>query len=140
MKIHIRMFDVLDRVAKSHCISDVEWAAAAEIRRPTIPELRRISRVSAAGIKDPRIRRACTMEKIIQLFAGLNKVIGSAVLNAELRNDLAIEYDQNLRLQLLLLMLKDAEKEKKDRAETMLKSVLDLFDTFPVNHKAVAMG
>jgi len=124
MKINIRVFDMLNSIARRHHITDVEWAAASQIRRPTIPELRRISRVTLAAIDDPGIKRACTLEKILQLYAGLSIVVGSAVLNAALKTYLETESDQDIRLQLLILILKDARQDKKDEAEAMLKSVL----------------
>lgn len=125
MKINIRVFEMLDHIAKGHHITDVAWAGASRIRRPTIPELRRISRVTAAAIDHAGIKRACTLEKILKLCAGLRIKIGNAIVNATLKNYLATESDQDIRLQLLILILQDANKEKKDEAEVLLQSLLD---------------
>jgi hypothetical protein len=124
MKINIKVFDMLDSLARLHYISDVEWAAASQIRRPTIPELRRISRVNLTAADAPGIKRACTLEKILQLHSGLSIKIGHTILNTALKKYLETEADQDIRLQLLILILKNATKEKKDEAERMLKSVL----------------
>ena len=124
MKTNIKMFDMLDSLAKIHGLSDVAWAAASQIRRPTIPELRRISRVTLTAIEDAGIKRACTLEKILRLHSGLSIKIGYPLVNAALQNYLATESNQDLRLQLLILILRDAAPEKKDQAEALLKSVL----------------
>jgi hypothetical protein len=124
MKINVRVFDMLDSIAKRHHISDVNWAEASRIRRPTIPELRRISKVTAAAGDFTGIKRACTLEKILQLYAGLSAQIGSAIINRALKDYLNTESDQNIRLQLLLLILQDARQEQKDEAEALLKSML----------------
>ena len=124
MKISIRVFDMLDRIAKGHHLSDVGWAEASEIRRPTIPELRRVSRAISTACYDPGIKRACTLEKVLKLSAGLRIKVGNAIVNAALKNYLDTESNQDIRLQILILILQDANKEKKDAAEAMLKSVL----------------
>lgn len=116
---------MLNSIAKHHDISDVEWAEAAQIRRPTISELRRINRATRIAVKDVGIKRACTLEKILKLCAGLRIKVGSAVLNEALKNCIDVESDQDIRLQLLILILQDAAPEVKDEAEAMLKAVLN---------------
>ncbi len=128
MKIDVRVFDLLDGIARSYKISDIEWAEAAEIRRPTIPELRRLSRVVVRGGDQRAVKRACTLEKILKLYAGLRVKVGDPVVKEALRNFIETERDQNLRLQLLLLMLRYTKAETKDEAETMLRSVLKAAD------------
>lgn len=124
MKVNIKVFDMLDSLARLHDISDVVWAAASQIRRPTIPELRRISRATLTAGDDPGIKRACTLGKMLQLYSGLSIKIEHPILNTALINYLETEADQDIRLQLLVLILKNATQEKKDEAEAMLKSVL----------------
>jgi len=124
MKINVRVFDILNSIAKRHHISDVDWAEASQIRRPTIPELRRISRTTLTARHNAGFKRACTLEKILKLSAGLSIKIGNAIVNAALKDYLETESDQDVRLQLLILILKDAKQAQKDRAEAMLKSVL----------------
>lgn len=124
MEANVKLFEMLDSIAKRHHISDVKWAEAARIRRPTIPELRRISRATSTGRDGAGFKRSCTLEKILKLYAGLSIKIGSAIVNAALKNYLESEADQGIRLQLLILILKDAKKERRDEAEAMLKSLL----------------
>ena len=125
MKISIRVFDCLDKVAKRHRITDIVWAEAAKIRRPTIPELRRLSRTAASGVKgETDVKRSCTLDKILKLYSGLRIILGDAIVSEALKNYVTTERDQFLRLQLLILMLRDAKKEKRNKAEDLLKSVV----------------
>ena len=125
MKISIHVFDCLDKVAKRHRITDIAWAEAAKIRRPTIPELRRLSRTVASGVKgETDLKRSCTLDKILKLYSGLRIKLGDAVVSEAVRNYITTESDQYLRLQLLILMLRDAKKEKRNKAEQLLKSVV----------------
>jgi hypothetical protein len=125
MKINIEVFNMLNSIAKLHNISDVEWAEASQIRRPTISELRRINRAAHKTGQDSGIRRACTLEKIIRLYAGLRIKVGSAILNEALRNCIETESNQDIRLLLLILILQSAKDENKDEAEAMLKVLIN---------------
>ena len=124
MKISIRVFECLDEIARSHSISDYEWAEAANIRRPTIPELRRVSRaIKSSRVKDD-FKRACTLEKISKLYEGLKGKLGNAVVVEALKKFIESESDQYLRLQLMMLIVDKSNKETRDRAESLLKGIL----------------
>lgn len=125
MEINIGVFNILNSLAKHHDITDLEWSEAAGIRRPTISVLRRIVRSASKPGKDKGIKELCTLDKIIRLYNGLRIKIGSTILNEALRRGIDVETDQTVRLQLLILMLKDAEAEIKDEVEAMLKGVLN---------------
>ena len=128
MKINIQIFEMLDKLAKSHHITDVQWAQAAIMRRPTIPELRQISRKAATGASSVGSKRACTLEKILKLSYGLSNIVGGTVVNLKLKVFIEGETDQNIRLLLLMLILQNAPKEQKDIAETLLKWPLSLLN------------
>ncbi len=128
MKISVRVFDCLGEIARVHSISDYEWAEAAEIRRPTIPELRRVSRAERTGREEEDFRRACTLEKISKLYEGLRRLLGNAVMVEALKKYIEEEPDQYLRLQLLMLILNKARKETRDKAESLLKSIVTKID------------
>ena len=66
MKINIRLFDMLYGLAEGHRLSDVQWAKASEIRRPTIPELRGLSRATSRATYYVGFKRACTLDKVLK--------------------------------------------------------------------------
>lgn len=125
MEINIRVFDSLDAIAKSHRITDIEWAELAKIRRPTIPELRRISRETKSGVGKARFRKICTLDKIVKLYAGLSLKLGNAELSKHLKKSIENEPNAVLRLHFLVLLLQQSDKEKRDRAEIMLRTLIE---------------
>lgn len=124
MEISIQVFEALDAIAKRYNISDVDWAEAANIRRPTIPELRRLSRSYISGSKDLKLNRICSLEKMIKLYSGLRIKLGNATVNEALKKVINGEPDQYMRLQMLILILKHEKKEAKDKAEDMLRKLI----------------
>jgi len=124
MEINILVFNALDVIAKRHRISDVDWAEAAGIRRPTISELRRLRKTNVKGDKEMKLHRVCSLAKMIKLYTGLSIILGNGPLNEEFKKVINDETDQYMRLQMLILMLKNEKKEKQDQAEKMLRKVL----------------
>ena len=120
MKAKIELFTALDTIAKKHDITDEDWAKRAKIRRPSISELRRMGRIDKEKSLE-KIGRACTIEKISALFIGLNKLIGGDVLRNDLRAVIDSEKDQDIRMMLWALILRDAPKETKDSVESNMK-------------------
>jgi hypothetical protein len=120
MKAKIELFTALDTIAKTHEITDEDWAKKSKIRRPSISELRRMGRIDRAKSEE-KIGRACTIEKISSLFTGLYKIIGGDVLRNDLKNVIDSEKDQDIRMMLWALILRDAPKETKDSVESNMK-------------------
>jgi hypothetical protein len=116
MKINIATFQCLDGIAHNHRIKDPEWAKNADIRRPSISELRRI-----AKHPNDKIGRVCTIDKVFHLFHGLHKILGGDVLQNEIMACIAKETNQDARFLLYSLILKDASKETKDAVESTMK-------------------
>lgn len=116
MKVKLSIFTCLDSIAKRHDIKDVPWAEAANIRRPTISELRRMVRKP-----NDSFGRSCTIDKIYYLFAGLYKLLGEAVMRKELLRSINEESDQDVRFLLYSLLLKDATQEARDAVESTMQ-------------------
>lgn len=120
MKAKIELFTALDKVARKHSITDEKWAKQACIRRPSISELRRMAIINTKKSSE-RIGRACTIDKITTLFTGLHKILGGEALRNDLQNVIAVEKDQDVRMMLWSLLLRDAPKETKDSVESNMK-------------------
>jgi len=133
--ISIRIFDMLDRISKLHRITDLEWAEAANMRRATISELRRVSRVTANGVYTAIRKQICTLEKILKLSEGLSIKVGSTIINLILKNHIESEPNQDVRLQLIIMILQNAPKETKDIAESLLKWPLSNIDSYTLGKK-----
>jgi hypothetical protein len=119
MRTNITVFKWLDDVRHLHGIKDEVWATASDIRRPTISELRRI-------FKNPndKVGRACTIEKISALYNGLHKLIGGNELKKHLEECLSKELDQDVRLMMLSMALRNADKSGKDLVEKTIRMVI----------------
>mgnify|MGYP000855471337 FL=1 len=120
MKVKITIFNALDNIAKRHNVTDEAWAKSAKVRRPTISELRRMA-IIANNNSDEKIGRACTLEKISSLFKGLYNILGGEMIKTDLLATIAHEKDQDVRLMIWSLILKDAPKETKDAIEGSMK-------------------
>jgi len=129
MKAQIEIFTALDNIATKHGIKDEEWAAKSNIRRPSISELRRIQK-NTTNQTDEKIGRSCTVEKLSALFSGLYKILGGEVLRSELLAAIEKEKNQDIRMMLLTMILRDAPKETKDAVESNMKMA-----TQTINHK-----
>lgn len=120
MKAKIELFTALDTIAKKYAVRDEEWAKKSKIRRPSISELRRIARIDRDKSSE-KVGRACTIEKISALFSGLYKILGGEVLGSELLVAIEKEKNQDIRMMLLTMILRDAPKETKDAVESNMK-------------------
>jgi hypothetical protein len=120
MKAQIEVFTALDNIATKHNIKDEEWALKSNIRRPSISELRRIQK-NTINQTDEKIGRSCTVEKLSALFSGLYKILGGEVLGSELLVAIEKEKNQDIRMMLLTMILRDAPKETKDAVESNMK-------------------
>ena len=125
MKIRIEIFNHLDRIARGKNITDEDWAKSANIRRPSISELRRL--YIDRGL-EKSIGRACTIDKITLLFTGLYKLLGGATLKKEIMDAINVEKDQDVRIIMLSLLLKNAPKETKDAVESNMKMAIQTLD------------
>jgi hypothetical protein len=121
MKTSISIFEYLDGLRTTHAtrISDVEWAAASGIRRPTIPELRRRAKSIREGGKPTG--RPCTVEKITLLFAGLQKLIGGDVLRRKILE--IVEHEPSRTTRMVLLALIAAEKVDPETGDLLEQSL-----------------
>lgn len=120
MKAKIELFIALDSIARAHKIKDNEWAKQSGMRRPSISELRRMVKISTAKSSE-KIGRACTIDKITTLFVGLHAILGGDILRSELQKVIDKENDQDIRLMLWSMILRDAPKETKDSVESNMK-------------------
>jgi len=126
MNINTQFFDALDFIAKSQNITDVDWAEASHIRRPTLSELRRLSRSGGISAQIFYFSRACTLVKMSKLYSGLSAIIGKDQLKRNFIKAVDNESDQFMRLQMLILMLKNESTSKQDKAGRMLKKLMKL--------------
>ena len=113
--IDIKIFSLLNEIARSHGISAVEWASAAEIRIPSISELRNL--VTHAKVA-PTLKtgRACTFEKLNQLAIGLRKLVGDKLVTQRLLEYAEKEVNIDKKIVLLELAINSSSKWKKERA------------------------
>ena len=127
MKVTIAIFDCLDRIAQNQNINDTDWAKAAILRRPTIPELRRLSREmrGLTAITEGKVKRACTVEKIDMLLRGLRLLVEGDILKKELKACIEREMDQDVRLMLYALALREAKSEVKKQVELSMSIAVD---------------
>lgn len=122
LRVDISVFGRLDDVAKRHDITDDMWASAANMRRPSISELRRLMRNKGKSPNQAeKVGRACTATKINALFIGLLQLIGGDELKGELIDIIQQEKDQNIRMILWAVLLQNAPQESRDAAEGSLK-------------------
>ena len=126
MKIKIEIFNNLDTIARTHRITDDDWAKSANIRRPSISELRRLylDRQSSKSIG-----RACTIEKIGLLFLGLYNILGGDVVKKEMMAAINKETNQDVRMMMLSLLLRNAPQETKDAIEGSMKMAIQTITT-----------
>lgn len=124
MKVNIRIFDCLDDIWIAHRgqLTDDDWARAigGNFRKPTISELRRISRNTRLN-KAELTGRACTIDKIVLLYAGLINLFGGEIVRKDIQKCIKNEPDQETRLILLALMIaKTSPADIKTQAEQFL--------------------
>ena len=117
MKVRIEIFNGLDTIARHHKVTDEQWAKSANIRRPSISELRRLYLDRQL---EKSIGRACTVEKIWLLYNGLHHILGGSILKKEMMEIVANEKDQDKRMMMLQLILKNAPKDIKDLIESSM--------------------
>jgi hypothetical protein len=108
MKANIAIFEYLDLIRSTHPrrITDVEWAIASNIRRPTIPELRGRALSIRKGGKP--VGRPCTVEKLTLLFTGLQKIIGGDQLRKKILE--IADGEKNLTTRMILLAMLASER------------------------------
>jgi hypothetical protein len=124
MKAEISIFKCLDDLRNHHNIRDGAWAKASnDIRRPTISEMRRL-------LKTPNIKigRSCTIEKLSALYDGLLHLIGGEELKKHLEECLKTEPNQNARLLMLAMALRESDRAGKDLIESTMRMVLKVND------------
>jgi hypothetical protein len=126
MKVKIEIFNNLDKIALLHRITDEEWAKSSNIRRPSISELRRLY-LDRQEVRS--IGRACTIEKIGLLFIGLYNILGGDVLKKEMMAVINNETNQDVRMMMLSLLLRNAPKETKDAIEGSMKMAVQTIAT-----------
>ena len=120
MKTSIAIFEYLDKIRAQERISDVRWAAASAIRRPTIPELR--SRALSIRKGGKPTGRPCTVDKISLLFSGLFKLIGGEALRKKILDIIEDESNQTTRMIVLAMMTAErVDQETKDHIEQAMK-------------------
>jgi hypothetical protein len=119
VKIKISIFVHPDKARAAFGISDEEWAKASHIRRPTISEMRRLE-------KNPgtEIGRACTYTKLSTLYDGLFKLRGGTELRKQLDDSLKSETDQEVRMILLIMELRNTSQSGKDLVENTIRMVI----------------
>lgn len=103
---------------------DDEWVKAigGDFRKPTISELRRLSR-NIRTSSDERVGRACTLEKILQLYSGLMNLFGGEIVRKDVEK--CIEKTTDLKTRILLrsiLLTNSASNDLLEQYENILKT------------------
>jgi len=126
MKINIEIFDCLDDIWNKNrgSMPDDEWVKAigGDFRKPTISELRRLSRNIRIS-SDERVGRACTLEKILQLYSGLMNLFGGEIVRKDVEK--CIEKTTDLKTRILLrsiLLTNSAPNDLLEQYENILKT------------------
>ena len=125
MKINIDIFDVMDSMARSCGIKDVEWAQAAGIRRPTIYDLRKMSIIYKEKGENKKMGRVCTIDKLVTLYKGLEKLLpGGVDLARDLRKAIEKETDKKKKLRMYVMLLEELDDD--DRTDVAIATMKHL--------------
>jgi hypothetical protein len=119
MRVNVGVFDCLVKAASRHGITDVVWAEGAGISQPAISHLRLTSKI-LHGNPRAEVDRPVTIDKIETLYNGLRTLKGEQIV-ADVKDCIKSETNIDVKLQLLLLLLRSKTDDVKKQAVSMLE-------------------
>jgi len=98
------IFETLDQIRALNNVQDTEWSRESGLPAPRISELRKRAK-----------KRACTVEKILKLTRGLQRIIGGSVLQKAILDKVESATDKKQKIILLVLLgIADSDDESLD--------------------------
>lgn len=98
------VFEALDKIREAHNVQGTEWSKLSGLPAPRISELRKRAK-----------NRACTIDKVLKLTRGLQKIIGGTVLHSAIMERVNKVTDKKEKTLLLILFsISDDDNESLD--------------------------